>query len=168
MTTFDNSITDSDVQFLRVAIGLAKNARDLGEQPIGALLVDRNAQVLKKAHNEIVSTGNSLAHPELILSQWACDQLSLAERQSTVLYTSQESCAMCASAAYWSGFRQVVFAFSGDQLRDIRGAAFPTISMRSKPLAAFFSGLTTQMRGPSALLEEEATEVHTGYWGSAT
>ena len=44
-------MNDSDIQHLRTAIEVAQNAREHGNHPFGAILVDENNQVLLTAEN---------------------------------------------------------------------------------------------------------------------
>ena len=66
-----------------------------------------------------VGTGDMTGHPELALATWASMNLTVDERAAATLYTSCESCAMCAGGQYWAGIGRLVFALSGEQLADI-------------------------------------------------
>ena len=55
----------------------------------------------------------------LALAAWASLNLTPDERAAATLYTSCESCAMCAGGQYWSGIGRLVFAVSGAQLNSM-------------------------------------------------
>ncbi len=109
---------ETDISHLRQCLDLARTARAGGNEPFGSILVDREGVVLAELTNE-VGAGDVTAHPELGLAAWASKHMTNEERASATLYTSCESCAMCAGGQYWAGIGRLVFALSGEQLADI-------------------------------------------------
>ena len=96
---------------LRRCLELARAARDGGNEPFGSLLVDGGGIVVAELTNT-VGTGDVTGHPELALAAWASLHMTADERTSATLYTSCESCAMCAGGQYWAGIGRLVFALS--------------------------------------------------------
>lgn len=114
-------ISEQGQDFLRRAIELAWEAKRSGNPPFGSLLVDANGTVLAEMSNTTVSDQNLSAHPELKLAVWAGRHLSSEQARATTMYTSAENCAMCSGAFAIAGLGKLVFALSGDQLREARG-----------------------------------------------
>ena len=116
----------TDIAHLRRCLDLAREARATGNEPFGSLLVGADGTVLQELTNT-VGNGDVTGHPELALAAWASRHLTPIERAGATLYTSCESCAMCAGGQYWAGIGRLVFALSGAQLADLvpggRGAA---------------------------------------------
>ncbi len=54
----------TDLQHLRTAIDVAQRARDHGNHPFGAILVDENNQVLLQAENTVVTGRDCTGHAE--------------------------------------------------------------------------------------------------------
>ena len=75
---------------------------------LDALLVGGDGSVLVELMNT-TGDGDVTGHPELALAAWASLHLSAGERAAATLYTSCESCAMCAGGQYWSGIGRLVF-----------------------------------------------------------
>ena len=116
---------DDDERHLLVAIELAWQARNHGNHPFGALLVDADGNVVLRADNTVVTAPDCTGHAETNLMRMASGRFSPEFLYGCVLYTSTEPCAMCAGAIYWGNVRRVVFALSEEELRDI-SAGIPT------------------------------------------
>lgn len=147
--------------FIRQAIALARQARDNGNHPFGALLV-HNGTVLLTAQNT-VNTGHDVTHhAELNLVSQASRRFSSAQLAQSRLYTSTEPCAMCAGAIFWTGIRVVVYGCAALTLAEITGGGSLLIPCRQ----IFQHGVApTQVIGP--ILEAEARQVHEGFWSDS-
>ncbi|MGW3075693.1 MULTISPECIES: nucleoside deaminase [unclassified Kitasatospora] len=157
-------MTDHTRTHLLTAIDLAASARAHGNHPFGALLTDLDGGVLLTAENTVLTDHDVTAHAETNLVRQACRTLAPHLLNGTVLYSSTEPCAMCAGAIYWSGIRQVVYALSASDLNAIAGVD-PDEPVLDLPCRQVFAagGSTVAVSGPH--LFEEASAVHTGYWG---
>ena len=110
-----------------------------------------------------VGAGDVTGHPELALAAWASVHLSAAERAAATLYTSCESCAMCAGAQYWAGIGRLVFALSGEQLADIAPDGVPSLRLSSREVFAR-GNVPLEVDGPCDELADEAAAVFDGAW----
>ena len=144
-------------QFIRQAIDLARQARDGGNHPFGALLV-LDGQIVLTAKNSIAVDRDPTAHAETNLVAAAIRQLSRDDMQRSVLYTSCEPCAMCVGKMYWAGIRAVVYGLSSDELAELAGRDFLI------PCRELFQRATESITVIGPLLEDEARAVHAGYW----
>jgi len=86
----------TDLQHLHTGIGVAKNAREHGNHPFGAILADENNQVLLEAENSVITRKDCTGHPETNLMRLAYQNYSAHQLAKCTLYTSTEPCAMCA------------------------------------------------------------------------
>ncbi|MQA76166.1 MAG: nucleoside deaminase [Solirubrobacterales bacterium] len=120
-------MTEADERHLRRAVELAAAARAAGDMPFGSLLVGPAGEVLAEDRNTVVTERDITAHPELKLARWVARQLDPDVARQTTMYTSCQPCPMCAGAIARSGLGRVVFALSGEQLRELRppGAVGP-------------------------------------------
>ena len=57
-------MNEIDLQHLREAIALARSAREHGNHPFGALLVDEHKTVLLEAENTVVTERDCTGHAE--------------------------------------------------------------------------------------------------------
>jgi tRNA(Arg) A34 adenosine deaminase TadA len=104
-------LTQQELDFLRQAIDLARQARDDGRHPFGALIVNEQGETVVAARNNAVRpAGDPTQHAEMVACAEAAKLLGEAELARCTLYTSTEPCAMCAGAIYWTGVGRVVFA----------------------------------------------------------
>jgi tRNA(Arg) A34 adenosine deaminase TadA len=117
----NGGVNDDDERHLLVAIELAWQARNHGNHPFGALLVDADGHVVLGAENTVVTGPDCTGHAETNLMRMASGRFSPEFLYGCVLYTSTEPCAMCAGAIYWGNVRRVVFALSEEELGDIVG-----------------------------------------------
>lgn len=156
-----NSLTDTDLSFLRQAIAVAQRARDKGNQPFGSVLVDENGVVLLEAENTINTDHDATAHAESNLVRAACKQFDTAKLAKYTLYASTEPCPMCSGAIFWSGIGRIVYALSEAELY-----AFAPDSPDKLPLGCrdvlSHGGRAVKVLGPA--IEEEARVVHLGFW----
>ena len=154
---------ERDVAHLRRCLELARAAREGGNEPFGSLLAGGDGAVLAERMNT-VGNGDVTGHPELALAAWASTHLSAAERAQATLYTSCESCAMCAAGQFWAGVGRLVFALSGEQLAGIvpvEGTRVLALSSRE----VFARGnAVVEVEGPCPELAAEARAVFGGFW----
>jgi tRNA(Arg) A34 adenosine deaminase TadA len=155
-------VDDVDVAHLRRCLELARRARDGGNEPFGSLLVNRDGEVVAELMNT-VGGGDITGHPELALAAWASLHMTAAEREEATLYTSCESCAMCAGAHYWAGIGRLVFAVSGDQLADIVSPGGRSLRLSSREVFAR-GNARIEVEGPCDQLLADARSVFDGFW----
>jgi tRNA(Arg) A34 adenosine deaminase TadA len=156
------SVDETDVSHLRRCVELARTARRDGHEPFGSLLVGGDGSVLVELMNT-TGNGDVTGHPELALAAWASLNLTGEERAAATLYTSCESCAMCAAGQYWSGIGRLVFALSGQQLGAILPIGVPRLDLSSRDV--FDRGnLAITVEGPCEELADEALAVFDGFW----
>jgi len=152
-----------DEHFLRRSFDVARRAMSSGNHPFGAVLVDRNRQVLIESENGYMPARDGTAHAERLLATEACRTLSVGVLAGATIYSSAEPCAMCAGAIYWAGIGRLVYGLSEVRLRGITGnhPENPTLDLPCR--AVFASGQrATEVIGP--LLEDEAAALHAGVW----
>jgi tRNA(adenine34) deaminase len=83
--------------FMAQAIALAKKAEELGEVPVGAVIVHDN-KIIAEGHNRPISDNDPTAHAEIIAIKMAADYFNNYRLPDVELYTTLEPCTMCAGA----------------------------------------------------------------------
>jgi tRNA(Arg) A34 adenosine deaminase TadA len=157
-------VTEQDLIFLRRAIALARQAREDGRHPFGALIVNERGETIVAARNNAVRPkGGPTQHAETVACGEAARLLSDAELARCTLYTSTEPCAMCAGAIYWTGIGRVVYALAETGLLKFTGndEQNPTLDL---PCREVFARGQRKISVAGPLLEEEAAKVHEGFW----
>jgi len=155
----------TDLDHLRAAIEVAQKAREHGNHPFGAILVDENDRVLLQAENTVVTERDCTGHAETNLMRSASQQFSPEKLSTCTLYTSTEPCAMCAGAIHWGNVRRVVFALSETELYEMIGPSPEHLLLPCREVFAH-SQRPVEVMGPAAELQREARAVHDGFWSS--
>ena len=100
-------MTDED--FMREALREAQAAYDIGEVPIGAVLVDASGAIVARGHNLRETAHDATAHAEMIAIRAACEALHRWRLSGLTLYVTIEPCPMCAGAIVMSRLDRVVY-----------------------------------------------------------
>ena len=88
-------------KFMKAALVEAKKAFDIGEVPIGAVIV-RDGEILSKGHNLTEFAKDPTAHAELIAIREAASKLRTPRLAGCSMYVTVEPCSMCAGALLWA------------------------------------------------------------------
>ena len=135
----------NDKVYLKKAIQLSRESREIGNHPFASLLVSPDGEVLLKAQNSVSTENDRIGHAEINLVRQA------------------EPCAMCSGAIYWGNIGRVVYALSETGLLSLTGNSIenPTLSLPCRDV--FSSGQrSVEVVGP--MLEDKASQVHQGFW----
>lgn len=97
-----------DNYYMGLALVEARKAFDLGEVPIGAVLVLDN-QVVSTGHNMRENWHDATAHAEVIAIREACRRLNRWRLTGATLYVTIEPCPMCAGALVMSRIDRLVY-----------------------------------------------------------
>ena len=99
----------NDEYFMKQAYQEALKAYELGEIPVGAVIVANN-QVLARTHNLTEQLTDVTAHAEIQAITAAANYLGGKYLHGCTLFVTLEPCVMCAGALYWSQIDRIVFA----------------------------------------------------------
>ena len=144
-------------QFVKQAISLARQARDEGNHPFGALLV-LDGDVVLTAMNSVNTDRDPTGHAETNLVARAVRQLPPDQIRRAILYTSCEPCAMCVGKMYWAGIRSVAYALSAEELAVLAGPDFLV------PCRELFARASEPVTVIGPISSDEARAVHVGFW----
>ena len=152
----------NDLKFIRIAIEVAQKARDNGNHPFGAILVDEDGEILLKAENSVITERDCTGHAESNLMRLASKKYDADFLAKCTLYTSTEPCAMCSGAIFWGNVRQVVYGLTEEGLYEMVDENAEEVLYQ--PCRELFAKgrKSIEVRGP--MLEEEARKVHEGFW----
>ena len=94
--------------YMREALNLAGRAEQLGEVPVGALVV-REGQILGRGHNQPVGSGDPTAHAEIVALREAARTVGNYRLPGAQLFVTLEPCLMCAGACLHARIQTLVF-----------------------------------------------------------
>lgn len=103
-----------DEQWMRQAIVMAQQAKQAGEVPVGALVVQAGT-VMGSGFNQPVRSHDPTAHAEMLALREAAAQTSNYRLANATLYVTLEPCPMCAGALVHARIERLVFG-----ARDLR------------------------------------------------
>ena len=153
----------NDAQFLQRAIAVARQARENGNHPFGAILVDKMGNILLEAENTVVTNKDCTGHAETNLMRQATQAYTSDFLAGCTLYTSTEPCPMCSGAIFWGNVRRVVYGLSQKGLYDLIGDD-PNGDILYHPCRDVFAQGQKSIEVVGPLLEDEAIRVHEGFW----
>jgi tRNA(Arg) A34 adenosine deaminase TadA len=157
----------TELEHLKLSISVARRAREHGNHPFGAVLVDEQDRVLLQAENTVVTGRDVTGHAETNLVRLATGQFSPEQLARCTLYSSTEPCAMCAGAIHWSQIGRVVYALSETDLYDMIGSSPDHLLLPCREVFAH-TQRPIEVQGPISVLQAEARAVHEGFWTTQT
>jgi tRNA(adenine34) deaminase len=98
-----------DHEFMERALSLALKAQEMGEVPVGAVVV-HDGKVVGEAANRRETQASPIAHAEILAIEEASKKLGAWRLLDTTLYVTLEPCLMCSGAIINSRIPRVVFA----------------------------------------------------------
>lgn len=100
-------VMNDDERWMRMALAEARKAGDMGEIPIGAVVVCKGI-VVGKGHNLTETLGDVTAHAEIQAITAAAQTLGGKYLKECTLYVTVEPCLMCAGAIGWAQVPRIV------------------------------------------------------------
>ena len=121
----EKDYNDLDIAYLEKAIELsgwsASKEGSLAGGPFGAIIVDKEGNIIGQAINNVLATNDPTSHAEVMAIRMACNNIKSFDLKEATLYTSCEPCPMCLSAIYWARLDRLVYAATR---QDAAGAGF--------------------------------------------
>lgn len=104
----------SDHHYMQQALKEAQKAFELGEVPVGAVVVCRN-QIIARSHNLTEQLNDVTAHAEIMAITAAANYLGAKYLEDCTLYVTLEPCIMCAGALQWAQLDRLVYGAADDK-----------------------------------------------------
>ncbi len=96
----------SKYEYMKEALREAEIAAQLGEVPIGAVIV-HNGEIVGRGHNLTETRKDPTAHAEMEAIRQAAETLGGWRLPDCEMYVTCEPCSMCAGALIWSRMTKV-------------------------------------------------------------
>ena len=136
--------SDADNKFMQIALSEAEKAYNMGETPIGAVVVMDN-QVIAAAHNLTETLGDFTAHAELLALQKAAKSLKCKYLDKCSIYVTLEPCQMCLKAITLSRISNLFYGTNRRKEKDCRTVTI-TDNIMQKECAAILTNFYTNIR----------------------
>ena len=108
----------NDEYYMREAIAQAQAASERGEVPVGAVIVNREGEIISRTGNAPISIVDPTAHAEILAIRDAAYGTDNYRLSGMTLYVTLEPCTMCAGAISNARIGRVVYGAA-----DIKGGA---------------------------------------------
>ncbi len=105
-------MVDNHKYFMDLALEQAEKAGQIGEVPIGAVLVADSGEVLSAAHNRTINQVDPTAHAEILVLRDAAIKNNNYRLLNTSLFVTIEPCMMCMGALIHARVKRVIFGAS--------------------------------------------------------
>lgn len=99
---------EDDIRWMHAALELARQARQAGEVPVGALVLV-GGEIVGRGYNQPISGRDPTAHAEIVALREACARLGNYRLPGTTLYVTVEPCVMCVGAILHARVARVVY-----------------------------------------------------------
>jgi tRNA(adenine34) deaminase len=105
---YNSLLVNSDEEFMRAALALAREAHERGEVPVGAVVV-MDGEILGRGFNQPVSLNDPSAHAEIVALREAGQQSGNYRLPGSTMYVTIEPCQMCVGAMVHARVARVVY-----------------------------------------------------------
>jgi tRNA(adenine34) deaminase len=122
---------------MRAALEEARAARETGDVPVGAVVLDASGTVIARGRNRREADGDPTAHAEIVAIRAAARSAGQWRLDDLTLVVTLEPCTMCAGAITAARLSRVVFGAADpragavgslwDVVRDQRLAPVPEV-----------------------------------------
>ncbi len=137
---------EETVKYMTEALKEAEKALDMGEVPIGAVMV-REGEIIARGHNRRNTAKNPLCHAEIDVINEAAGIVGDWRLEDCVLYVTVEPCPMCAGAIVQARIPKVVFGTRNSKA----GCAGSVLDVLNEPK------LNHQVEVEEGILQEECS-----------
>ena len=110
---------DKDSVFMSATLEQARIAKENGELPFGAVIV-QDSEIIAEGRCEEAALHTVLAHAELSAVNAACLKLGTNKLAECTIYCTNEPCPMCAAAIFQAKIPHVVIGASRGDLPFLR------------------------------------------------
>ena len=108
-------LAKNDEELMGMALDLARDARDAGEVPVGALVVVAG-EIAGSGHNASVARTDPTAHAEIVAIRNAAAKIGNYRLVGATLYCTIEPCLMCVGALLHARIGRLVFGATEDRV----------------------------------------------------
>ena len=104
-----------DEEMMEKALELAQKAAEIGEIPVGAIVVDKDGNIVGEGYNKRETLCSPIAHAEIIAIEAAAKKLGRRRLSDCTLYVTLEPCPMCAGAIMNAHLKRLVYGAFDDK-----------------------------------------------------
>lgn len=101
--------SEEQEKLMKIVMEEVNVAIEEGNSPFAAILIDKDGNIIEKAHNTAKTMCNPTLHAEINLISKACQKLNTRDLSAYSLMSNAWSCSMCMSASIKAKIRKFFF-----------------------------------------------------------
>ena len=127
-------------QFMKLALKEAELAKERDEVPVGAVIIDKNNNILASNGNRVIELSDPTAHAEILCIREASRKIKNERLIDCTIFSTLEPCAMCSSAISLARIKKLFFGAYDHKTGAVESGIkyFQTSSCNHKP--EFYGG----------------------------
>ena len=127
---------------MELAINEAIKAKKKQEVPVGAIIVDKNGNVIAKAHNLVETRNDATSHAEKLVIEKALKITGNRYLNNYDMWVTLEPCIMCASLIKQTRIRRLYYGAEDKKGGAIDNGVILFSNCKSKPKIEVYSGFS--------------------------
>ena len=109
-------LSQTDINyFMKLAIAEAKKALKNDEVPVGAVIIDKNKNIIAKGYNQVQKKQNTMKHAEIIAIEKALKKIKEKYLFDASIFVTLEPCPLCATAISFAKIKNLYFGASDEK-----------------------------------------------------
>lgn len=146
-----NNLSPSILDAMKAALEEGYVAKEKGELAFGAVVICPKGKIVSRAHDTVYENNDPTRHAETDAVRYAIRNVGM-DLSSHTLVCVGEPCAMCSSAAWWSGIRDIVYGISMAELKELVPESMPE---PYGPIEILNQELTDKINVTSGVMRDE-------------
>ena len=146
-----------EIDYMELAINEAIKAKEKQEVPVGAIIVDKNGNVIAKAHNLVETRNDATSHAEKLVIEKALKITGNRYLNNYDIWVTLEPCIMCASLIKQTRIRRLYYGAEDKKGGAIDNGVRLFSNLKSKVKLEIYSGFSAKKS--EKLLEEFFEEI---------
>ncbi len=132
------------IDYMELAINEAIKAKEKQEVPVGAIIVDKNGNVIAKAHNLVETRNDATSHAEKLVIEKALIITGNRYLNNYDIWVTLEPCIMCASLIKQTRIRRLYYGAEDRKGGAIDNGVRIFSNCRSKSKLEIYAGFSAE------------------------
>ena len=132
------------IDYMELAINEAIKAREKKEVPVGAIIVDKNGNVIAKAYNLVETRNDATSHAEKLVIEKALKITGNRYLNNYDIWVTLEPCIMCASIIKLTRIRRLYYGAEDKKGGAIDNGVRIFSNCRSKAKLEIYAGFSAE------------------------
>ena len=119
LSILEKEMSELNNEYMKEACHLAEYSITQGGGPFGAIIIDKNGDIVDGGHNRVTIDNDPTQHAEIVAIRNVCKKIGRFDLRGYSIYTSCEPCPMCLSAIYWARIDKIYYGNTRNDAKEI-------------------------------------------------